>query len=77
MPVGVDMRHNTVHYGSYLMWWIYSLSGIYMINTFVSMLPKRIVESKYNLFRICGVYSMEIYVTHYIILLIPIALNLI
>jgi hypothetical protein len=77
MPVGVDMRHNTVHYGHYWMWWIYSLSGIYLVNTCVSMLPKKFVESRYNFLRICGVYSMEIYVVHWIIILIPFALGVV
>lgn len=76
MPVGVDMRHNTIHYGNYYLWWIYSLCGIYLVNTCVSMIPSKIIESKYNFLRVCGVYSMEIYVTHWIVLLIPFALGI-
>lgn len=77
MPVGVDMRHNTVHYGYYWTWWLYSLGGIYLVNTCVSMIPSHIIESKYNFLRICGEYSMEIYVTHWIVILIPFALGMV
>lgn len=76
IPVGVNMRSNETNYGSYYLWWIYCIAGIYSLNNIVKFIPSYILDSKYNLFRVVGVHSMEVYVIHWIILLIPITVGI-
>ena len=77
IPVGVNMRANETNYGQFYLWWPYSIAGIYTVNFLIKLVPLGVIESKFNLLRVAGIYSMEIYVIHWILLLIPIAVGLI
>lgn len=64
-PSFVGMRSNRLYYGYYLLWIIYSVCGIVCINKVVEYCPSL---NKLRLY-VFGRYSMEIYCTHWIILL--------
>ena len=39
-PVGINMRTNDTMYGKYLMWWVYSATGIYSVNSLINFYLK-------------------------------------
>lgn len=57
-------------YGNYLMWWVYSATGIYSVNGLIKFLPQNLINHKLNVLRIAGVFSMEIYTIHWVLLLV-------
>lgn len=63
-PSFVGMRSNHLYYGFYLLWIIYSVSGIVLIN----FLARKFLNNT-KILSFLGTYSMEIYCLHWIPLL--------
>lgn len=64
-PSFVDMRSNTLIYGSYYLWLLYSVSGVILING----IGGNFILRKIRL-NVVGYYSMEIYCIHWIVLIL-------
>ena len=64
IPSFVGMRSNHLYYGFYLLWILYSVSGIVLINYIGSKFL-----NKTKILSILGKYSMEIYCLHWILIM--------
>ena len=59
----VDMRTNEIYEGYYFLWPIFSLSGIIILNNLIRILDIKAIWLEY-----IGKYSMDYYVTHWLII---------
>lgn len=60
-PSFVGMRSNHLYYGVYLLWILYSLAGIIVVNKIVNK-----AEQLFSCIKPIGQYSMQIYCIHWI-----------